>query len=141
MALSPNKFNLTVEDWLKGVMNFGTPDVIKVMWSTVAPVATNHVYGDLTDLATSNGYTNGGATCGSNTVSNASGTESLAATATTWTSTTGDISLRYLTYYDNTPATKTLLVWYDYGSTLTLHGANGDTLQASPAGNVLLTLA
>jgi hypothetical protein len=141
MALAGNKFNLFVEDILKANCNFSTPDVIKVMWSTVAPVATNHVYGDLTDLSTSNGYTAGGATCGSNTVSNASGTESLAATATTWTSSTGDVTVRYFTYYDNTPSTKTLIVWYDYGSSLTLHGANGDTLQLSPAGNVLLTLA
>jgi hypothetical protein len=137
-----NKFNLFTDDLAKGVMNLST-DTIKVMLTNTAPVATNHVYSDIssTELANGNGYTTGGATVSGTGVSNASGVESLAASATTWTSNTGSMGpFRYIVYYDSTPATKTLIGWYDYGSSITLNGANGDTFTDTPAGSVLLTL-
>lgn len=138
-----NKFNLTVEDWLKGVMNLSS-DTVKVMLTNTAPVATNHVYSDIsgTELANGNGYTTGGATVGGTGVSNSSGTETFAANPTTWTSVTGNMGpFRYIVYYDSTPATKTLIGWYDYGSSITLNGAAGETFVDTPAGSALFTLA
>lgn len=138
-----SKFNLFVEDICKGTLSLGT-DTIKVMLTNVAPVATNHVYADISanDLATGNGYTNGGGTCTGTGVSNASGTESFACNAFTWTSNTGNLGpFRYVTYYDSTPTTKTLICFFDYGSSITLNGVNGDTFTASPSGNVLFTLS
>lgn len=140
---SPNKFNLTVDDLCKGTLNLNG-DTIKVMLTNTAPVATNHQYSDISanDLATGNGYTNGGGTCTGTSVSNASGTETMACNAFTWTSNTGNLGpFRYIVYYDSTPTVKTLITWYDYGSSITLNGAAGDTFTASPAGNVLFTLA
>jgi flagellar capping protein FliD len=138
-----NKFNLFVEDLMKGVMNLNT-DVLKAALTNTAPVATNHVYGDISanELATANGYTAGGATVTGTGVSNSSGTETLAAAATTWTSNTGSLGpFRYIYYFDNTPATKTLIGFYDYGSNLTLNGSNADTFSITPVGGALLSLA
>lgn len=143
MALTFSKFNLFVDDLSKGVMNLNS-DTIKVMLTNSAPVATNHVYGDISgaELSGTNGYTTGGATVTSS-VSNASGTESLNAAATTWTSQTGTMGpFRYIVYYDSSAATKTLIGWYDYGSPgITLNGANGDQFTFTPSGGVLATLA
>lgn len=137
-----NKFNNFTDDLMKGVMNLNS-DTIKALLTNTAPVATNHVYSDISgnELANGNGYTTGGATVGGTGVSNSSGTESLAANPTTWTSSTGSMGpFRYIVYYDSTPSTKTLIGWYDYGSALTLNGANGDTFTITPAGSVLCTL-
>jgi hypothetical protein len=140
MAISGTKFNDFVDDLYKGVMNLSS-DTIKLLLTNTAPVVTNHVYGDiLGEVASGNGYTTGGATVSGTGVSNSSGTESLAAAATEWISVTGDMGpFRYFAYYDSTPATKTLIQFYDYGSELTLHGANGDTFTVTPSGGVIQT--
>ena len=140
MALSGTKFNDFVDDLYKGNLNLSS-DVIKLVLLNTAPVVTNHVYSDLAgEVANGNGYTSGGATVGGTGVSNASGTESLAASAVEWTSNTGSLGpFRYFAYYDSTPTVKTLLQFYDYGSTLTLNGANGDTFTVTPSGSVIQT--
>src|SRR5258707_6754136 len=83
-----NKFNLTVEDWLKGLTVYGT-DVFKAMLTNTAPVATNHVYADISagEVANGAGYTTGGATVTIVSVTNAAGTETVVASAVapTWT--------------------------------------------------------
>jgi hypothetical protein len=138
-----NKFNLLVNDMSDGVVNLNT-DTIKAMLTNTVPVATNHVYSDIsgTELVNGNGYTTGGATVTGTGISNASGTTTLAANPTTFTSATGNMGpFRYIVYYDSTPTTKTLIGWYDYGSALTLNGVNGDTFTITPAGSALFTLA
>lgn len=146
MAVAFNKFNLFVDDLCKAVMTL-TSDVIKIMLTNTAPVATNHVYGDISsnEVASGNGYTTGGKSSSGDftwSCTNSTGTQTLGATAATWTSVTGDMgTFRYVVYYDSTPATKTLIGWYDYGSSIVLHGANGDTFTVTPTGNVLATIA
>jgi hypothetical protein len=138
-----NKFNNFVQDMGLGVMNLNT-DTVKVMLTNTAPVATNHVYSDISgnELANGNGYTTGGATVGGTGWTNSSGTSTLAANPTTWTSSTGNMGpFRYVVYYDSTPATKTLIGWYDYGSSITLNGVAGETFVDTPAGSALLTNA
>ena len=45
------------------------------------------------------------------------------------TSSTGDVAaFRYIVIYNDTATNDELIGYYDYGSDLTLHGANGDTL-------------
>lgn len=145
MSVAFNKCNLFVDDLSKGVMALGT-DVIKAMLTNTVPLVTNHVYSDLSgEVASGNGYTTTGKSSASDftwSVSNASGTESYNCTAITWTSVTGSMGpFQYIAFYDSTPATKTLFGWYNYGSAITLNGANGDTFTISPSGNVLATLA
>jgi len=137
-----NKFNLTVDDMLKAINNYGT-DGLKVMLTNTLPVATNHVYGDISanELASGNGYATGGATVPGTGLSNASGVESLAGTAVTWTSSTGSMGpFRYVVLYDNSSASKTLIAWWDIGASTTLNGANGDQFVWTPAGSVIFTL-
>ena len=138
-----NKFNQFVQDMGDGVMDLAT-DTIKAMLTNTAPVATNHVYGDIssTELANGNGYTTGGATVAGTGYTNSSGTSTFTANPTTWTSNTGSMGpFRYVVYYDSTPATKTLICWYDYGSSITLNGADGDTFTITPSGGDLFTVA
>ena len=138
-----NKFNLTVDALCKGAVNLST-DAIKVMLTNTAPVATNSNYADISanELAAGNGYTTGGASVTGVTLSNSAGTESLAVGSTTFTSATGNMGpFRYVVYYDSTPATnKTLIGWFDYGSSVTLNGAAGETFVIQP-GSSLFTLA
>lgn len=129
--VSYNKFNQFVEDLCKKVHNLGS-DALKLMLTNVAPVATNALYGDLTEIASGNGYTTGGTAITITTSSQSSGTFTLAANSITWTSVTGDMAaFRYVVFYNTTPTTplKPLIAWWDYGSSLTLHGAAGDTFQ------------
>ena len=135
-----NKFNLFVDALCKGGVNLSS-DTIKAMLSNTAPVATNAVYSDVsgTELANGNGYTTGGATVTGVSLSNSSGTESLAVGTTTFTSATGTMGpFRYVIYYDST--TGKLIGWYDYGSSVSLNGAASETFVVQP-GSALFTLA
>lgn len=138
-----NKFNLFVDDLSKAALNLNT-DTIKVMLTNTAPVVTNHCYADISgnELASGNGYTTGGQTVSGTGVSNSSGLETMTAAATTWTSSTGNMGpFRYVVYYDSTPSScKTLIGWYDNGSSITLNGVDADTFTVTPAGGDLLTL-
>ncbi len=143
MALSPNKFNLTVQAMARGGAS-GTglllnADTLKLGLCTAAaaPVATDTTFpGTATQVSNGNGYTTGGVSL-TGATSNSSGTETLKTTANfaspTWTASTSGFSLRYLIWYDSTSTLGPCqnLLWYDYGSTLALSGANGDTFDVS----------
>ena len=99
-------------------------DVFKVMLTNTAAVATNTQYSDIsaTELANGNGYTTGGGTVASTSVTNTSGTDTFIGNAVSWTagpSTMGPF--RYAVLYDSTPTTKYLVGWWDYGSSITLN--------------------
>lgn len=136
-----NKFNLTVEDWLKAATNYSS-DTFKVMLTNTAPVATNHVYGDISasELTTTGGYTAGGATVTMG-LSNSSGTESVTITpgSPTWTGSGGGFGpFRYVVVYDSSAVTKTLQAWFDYGSSISVNA--GDTFTLNP-GATFFTLS
>ena len=136
-----NKFNNFV-DWLsKGTLNLSS-DALKVFFTNTAPVATNSIYSDISanDLATANGYTAGGAAV-SPTLSNASGTEKLVGSNVTITATGAVGPFRYVVLYDSTPGSnKSLIGWWDYGSSVTM--ASGDTFTVSfDATNGILQIA
>jgi hypothetical protein len=108
-------------------------DVLKLELSNTATTTANGLYGDISgnEVASGNGYTTGGTSIGTpTTASQTAGTWTLAANQVVWTSVTADMGIfRYVTLYDSTPTTplKPLIGWWDYGSSITLHGANGDT--------------
>lgn len=122
-------------------MNLST-DTVKVMLTNTAPVSTNTKYADVsgTELANGNGYTTGGATVSGVSLTDTTGTEALAIGATTFTSVTGSMGpFRYAIYYDNTSTDKPLIGFFDYGSSITLNGAAGETFVLQP-GSSLFTL-
>jgi hypothetical protein len=139
-----NKFNLFTDDLVKGVHNFGT-HTFKVMLTNTAPVATNHLYGDIsaTEISSGNGYTTGGQTTSIPTPTNTGGTEKVTAGNVTFTASGGTIGpFRYAVVYNATqtsPASP-LVAWFDYGSSVTLN--SGETFTWTPDSvNGLYTLA
>lgn len=123
-----NKFNTFSTD-LSTKKHDLNADQLNVALTNTAPVATNAVYADITEIASGNGYTTGGIDT-QNTGAGSSGTYTVTGTNTTWTSTTADMAaFRYVYLYNVTQTSplKPLIGWWDYGSSLTLHGANGDT--------------
>jgi hypothetical protein len=129
-----NKFNLFVDDLCAGVFNFtASGQTFNIMLSNTAPVATNHLYGDISanELANGGGYTTGGQ-ASAMSKSNTTGTEKVFATNVTWTGSGGGMGpFRYVIIYDTTPASplKPLVAWYDYGSSISLNA--GDTFTVS----------
>jgi hypothetical protein len=125
-----NKFNLFTQDLCEAVHNFKSGGhTFAVMLTNTAPVATNHLYGDISanEVANGGGYTTGGVTSAMSD-STSSGTEKVLATNVTWTgSGSGFGPIRYVVIYNTTPTTplKPLVSWYDYGSSISLNA--GDT--------------
>jgi predicted Zn-dependent protease len=123
-----NKFNPFIEAVFEGTHNFAT-NTFKVMLTNTAPVAANGVKADITEIAAGNGYTAGGQTVTINTSSQTGGAYTAAVNQTlTWTATGGSIAaLRYAVMYNDTAASKNLVGWWDYGSSVT--PAVGETFQ------------
>lgn len=119
-----NKFNSFVEAIGQKKHNLNA-DVLKVMLSNIAPVATNAVKADLTDIAAGNGYAAGGSQATGNTYVQASGLAKLLATDVTITASGGSIgAFRYAILYNDTATNKELIGWFDYGAAITLN--NGE---------------
>jgi len=121
-----NKFQQTVEDWLHGVYAANT-DQFTVALTTAAnaPVATNSVLADLTEIS----YTNlSSQNLTTSTSSQTTGTYTQLFSDLVLTASGAVATFRYVVIYNNTPVSPAnpLLCWYDYGSDLTL--ASGETL-------------
>ena len=121
-----NKFNDFSEQLANGVQNFAT-DVYKVALSNTAPVATNTILSDITQISAGNGYTSGGSTT-TITLAEVTGTTTVSGTQVVFTASGGSIGpFRYVVLYNDTTTTpsKPLVAWWDYGSSITL--ADGET--------------
>jgi hypothetical protein len=139
-----NKIQDFVDQLGQGKHVFGT-HVLKCMLTNAAPVATNTVKADLTDITAANGYTAGGASA-SATWAEASGTGTLTGTMIVITASGGTIGpFRYVALYNDTQTTpaKPLIAWWDYGSALTLN--DGETFSikfnSSATTGTILTIA
>ena len=98
-----------------------------------------------TEVANGNGYTAGGYTIPSTSYSQTSGTATMSGTPAnpTWTASGSGFSLRYVVFYNSSAGSlgaRPVIAWWDYASTLTLSGANGDTFTVSFASNHIFTL-
>lgn len=130
-----NKFNSFVEALAEKVHNLGS-DTLKVALTNVAPVATNSVLANLTEVS----YTN----CSSRVLtasasSQSGGTYSLVIDDLVLTASGGSVGpFRYVALYNDTALNDELIAWYDYGSSITL--ADGETLTLDFGAN-LFTLA
>lgn len=121
-----NKFNAFVESLAEKKFDLGA-DTLKVMLTNTAPVATNSVKADLTEISAGNGYTAGGTAASITSSAQTSGTYKLVLADVVFTATGGSIGpLRYAVLYDDTATNKDLIGWWDYGSSITL--AAGETL-------------
>lgn len=122
------KYEAFVEDLIEGVHDWDA-HTFKIMLSNTAPnVATHGVRADVTELATSGGYTSGGNSTAI-TTSRAGGTaKATGVDPTTWTGSGAGFTFRYAILYNDTPATpaKPLVDYWDYGSSQLI--AAGETL-------------
>ena len=136
-----NKFNSFVEALAEKKHDLGA-DTLKVLLTNTAPVATNAVKADLTEISAGNGYTAGGATASITSSSQTSGTYKLVlGDPATWTASGGTIGpLRYAVLYNSTATNDELIGWWDYGSSITL--ADGESFAVDfDATTGVLTLA
>lgn len=120
-----NKFNSFVEALAEKVHNLGADTLTVALTAAAnAPVATNTVLANLTQIS----YTN----CSSRALttsssSQTSGTYKLVLADLTLTASGGSVGpFRYVVIYNDTAASDELIGWYDYGSDITL--ASGETL-------------
>lgn len=116
---------------LVGSINAGSDQWAFALASAV-PGSTTFVSGT-TDLATSGGYTAGGANVTTTSATEAAGVLKLILAApATWTASGGGFSFRYVLLVDKT--VNLTIGYWDYGSTVTMNGTNGDTFAFTPDG-------
>lgn len=133
------KFNSFVEAAAEKVHNFGA-DTLKVMLTNSAPLATNTVKADLTDIAAGNGYTAGGTAVTITSSAQSSGTYKLVGSSVVFTATGAVGPFRYAVLYNSTATNSELIAFWDYGSSVTL--ANTETFTVAFDGtNGILQLA
>lgn len=132
------KFNAFVADIANKVHNLGSDTLqIALCASANAPVATNAVLTDLTEIAYTN-LSSRAVTTASSTQS--SGTYKLVCNDLVLTASGAVAAFRYVVLYNNTATSKNLIGFWDYGSSVTL--ANGDTFTIDFDGtNGVLTIA
>lgn len=132
-----NKHNVFVEDmWNKVHDLFGSPpgDSLKIMLSNVAPVATNSIKTDITEISAGNGYTAGGTALTSPTGTRATGTVTLAADQLVFTASGGAMAtFRYYVLYNDSPSSPLdpLISNWDHGSAVTLNSGDTFTIKFS----------
>jgi len=123
-----NKFQQFMEDVFKGVHNF-TADAnctvtVALCAAANAPVATNSVLADLTQIS----YTNLSSRVVTGiTAEHVTGTVHLTGTDLVLTASGAVATFRYVVLYNDDPTSPAdpLIAWYDYGSDVTL--ASGET--------------
>src|SRR5574337_408021 len=111
------KFQDFSEQLIRGVHDWDA-HTYKVMLTNTAPVATNTVKADLTEISAGNGYTAGGSAT-TITVSETGGTTTVSGTEVVFTATGAVGPFRYAVLLNDTAATKNLVQFWDYGSSVT----------------------
>jgi hypothetical protein len=110
-------------------INSGTDQWAFALTNTVPGSAT--FTSGTTDLATSGGYTAGGANVTTTTSAESAGTFKLVlATPATWTASGGGFTFRYVLLVNKT--TNTVPGYWDNGSSIVMSGANADTFVFTP---------
>lgn len=135
-----NKTNAFVENLAEKVHNLGADQLVVALTAAAnAPVATNSVLADLTQISYTNLSSRNVTTSSS---SQTSGTYKLICADLVLTASGTVAAFRYVVLYNDTPTSPAdpLIGWYDYGSDLTL--LNGETLTIDFDGtNGVLSLA
>ena len=137
-----NKFEQFVEDMAHKIHDLES-DTLKVMLTLTAPVATNAVKANLTEISAGDGYTAGGDTVAQTGFTQASGTYKLTLTDNVWTASAGTFAdFRFPVLYNDTPAgpVDPLMFFWDHGSTVDLGAGETYTWDQDGAGNGVMTL-
>jgi hypothetical protein len=121
-----NKFQIFPEDLAEKIHNLAS-DTLRVALSNTAPVNTNTIMANITQIANGNGYTTAGTATTITSSGQTSGTYKLVLTDVVFTATGSLGPLRYAVLYNDTPTANSqganadpLIAWWDYGSSITL---------------------
>ena len=129
-----NKFQDFSDQLIRGVHDFDA-HVFKVALTNTAPVATNTVLTDITQITAGNGYTTGGNTT-TISVSETSGTTTVSGTEVVFTGTgSGFGPFRYAVLYNDTATSPlaALIGWFDYGSSISVGAGETFTVRFNNA--------
>jgi hypothetical protein len=131
-----NKFHSFVEALAEKVHNLGA-DTLRVALTNTAPVATNTVLANITQIANGNGYTTGGTTANLTSSAQTSGLYRLVLADVVFTATGSMGPFRYAVLYNDTATNDELIGWWDYGSSITLASGETFTVDFDPTNGVL----
>src|SRR5579872_605899 len=132
-----NKFNSFVSDLAQKVHNLNS-DSLKIMLTNTAPVASNTIKGNLTEITAANGYAAGGLVASFVSGTDTSGTYRLILSPVSWTASGGSIGpFEFAVLYNSTTANGNLIGWWDYGTTVTLTNGNTFTVALDQTNGVL----
>lgn len=131
-----NKFNAFVEDMAEKVHNLGA-DTLKIMLTNTAPVATNALKADITEIAAGSGYSAGGTAVTITSSAQAAGLYKLVGNDVVFTSSGTIGPFRYAVLYNSTPAGGNLIGWWDYGSSISLSNAETFTVDLDQVNGIL----
>ena len=135
-----NYFDTFQEDLGLGYHDLNA-DTLKIYLSNTAPVVTNSIKADIAEIGAGNGYSAGGVDT-TNTMSESSGTATIAAVNSSITASGGSIGpFQYCILYNDTQTSPAdpLIGWWDYGSALTLN--DGDQLNINHTGGNIGTIS
>jgi hypothetical protein len=139
-----NKANIFVEDLANGVHNLSSNTLKLGLTNTSPNAADTDVNTSLSpdriistsnadEIASGNGYTEGGEALTITTNSQSGGTYTLAANQIVWTATGGTIgAFRYVYLYNSSAGaagTRPFISWWDYGSSITLNAGETFTVK------------
>lgn len=129
-----NKFNSFVEALAEKSHNLGS-DTLTIALTNSAPVATNTVLANITEIS----YTNCSARAvTTSTSAQTSGTYKLVCADLVLTASGGTVGpFRYVVLYNDTATSDELIGYYDYGSALTLNDTETLTIDFDGSNGVL----
>ena len=141
-----NKFNITVQDFARGIHNLSTTCAVKVMLSNTLPTSTMNTSTMITEISTGNGYASRGSSVTLTSSVQTSGTYKLLANALVFTAAGGSIGpFQYSVLINSTAVTSStiagssapLIGWYDYGSAVTLNDTETFTITWDGSSGIL----
>ena len=122
------KFQDFAEQVLRGVHNFGA-HTFKAALTNAAPAVTNTVLADIAQIAASGGFPAGGVVLDSVVLTETAGVAKVVIADEVITAAGGAIGpARYVVVYNDTAASKNLVGFYDYGSSITLNDGESLTI-------------
>ena len=136
------KIHQFVKDLVDGVHNFDS-DTFKVcLTNTAVTVATDAVFGDLTEISAGSGYTAGGSESTNVATSVTTGTAKVVGDDVVFTASGAVGPFQYAVLYNDTPSSPAdpLVGTWDYGSAITLASAETFTVDFDASAGIL-TLA
>ena len=130
------KIQSFVENLAEKVHNLGA-DTLKIALTNSAPVNTNTVLANITQISNGNGYTTGGTAINVTASSQTTGTYKLVGDDVVFTASGSMGPFQYIVLYNDTATNDELIGFADYGSAVTLATGETFTVDLDQSGGIL----